>query len=358
MSPGQIWQMGRQAVSAWSDDYAASMGAALAYYTTFSIAPLLIIVIAIAGAVFGHDAAQGHILAQLRDLLGKDGALAIEWLLKSASDPQQGMVATVISVVTLVIGATTVFGELQTSLDRIWQAPAATRPEGLWALLRTRLLAFGMVLGIAFLLLVSLVLSAVIAALGEWWSPWFGERELLAQAANFIAGFVLITAAFALIYKLLPRARIAWRDVWTGAAITALLFSIGKLLIGLYLGKSSTASAFGAAGSFVVLLVWVYYSAQIFFLGAEFTWVYAHAHGSRRGEPRSRPAPAPGGRELPQRNRPAGPAVRAPAGAGAQALGPLPDTRFSPLLRTAAVVGAAWAVLTVTAGGRGAGPRR
>lgn len=353
MSPGQIWQMGRQAVSAWSDDYAASMGAALAYYTTFSIAPLLIIVIAIAGAVFGHDAAQGHILAQLRDLLGKDGALAIEGLLKSASDPQQGMVATVISVVTLVIGATTVFGELQTSLDRIWQAPAATRPEGLWALLRTRLLAFGMVLGIAFLLLVSLVLSAVIAALGEWWSPWFGERELLAQAANFIAGFVLITAAFALIYKLLPRARIAWRDVWTGAAITALLFSIGKLLIGLYLGKSSTASAFGAAGSFVVLLVWVYYSAQIFFLGAEFTWVYAHAHGSRRGEPRSRPAPAPGGRELPQRNRPAGPAVRAPAGAGAQALEPLSDTRFSPLLRTAAVVGAAWAVLTVTAGGRG-----
>ena len=175
--------------------------------------------------------------------------------------------------------------------------------------------------------------------------------ELLAQAVNFIAGFVLTTAAFALIYKLLPRARIAWRDVWTGAAITALLFSIGKLLIGLYLGKSSTASAFGAAGSFVVLLVWVYYSAQIFFLGAEFTWVYAHAHGSRRGEPRSRPAPAPGGRELPQRSRLAEPA--AAGDARAQALEPLPDTRFSPLLRTVAVVGAAWAVLTVTAGGRG-----
>src|SRR5207248_5554026 len=230
-------------------------------------------------------------------LIGAEGAKAVEGLLQAADRPAQGAMATIVGILTLLLGATTVFGELQNALDRIWRAPAREAAKGWWKLLRTRLLSFGMILGIAFLLTVSLILSAAIAALGKWW----GAAELIAHLLEIILSFGLTKILFALIYKYIPRVHVGWHDVWIGAAVTAALFAVGKFLIGLYLGKTSVASAFGAAGSLVVLMVWVYYSAQIFLFGAEFTWVYAHAFGSRRGEARPRagaaaaepPAPRP-----------------------------------------------------------------
>ncbi|MBA3505318.1 MAG: YihY/virulence factor BrkB family protein, partial [Betaproteobacteria bacterium] len=254
-------------------------------------APLLIIVIAVAGFVFGQEAVQGEIAAQLGGLIGEEGAVAVQGLVESANEPKEGIIATVISVVILVIGATTVFGELQSSLDRIWRVPAPPDASGILNLLRSRLFSFGMVLGLGFLLLVSLVASAGLSAFGNWWGGAFGGWEALLHVLNLVISFALITGLFAMIYKIMPRAEIAWRDVWVGAAVTALLFEIGKLLIGLYLGKSGVTSGFGAAGSLVVLLVWVYYSAQIFLLGAEFTWVYAREHGSKVSEPEPVSAP-------------------------------------------------------------------
>jgi membrane protein len=285
MNLKQIWALIKQSVSSWMNDYAPSMGAALAYYTLFSIAPLLLIVIAVAGVFFGPEAARGEIFEQLHGLIGEEGAIAVQGLLESASQPGRGTIATIVGVVTLLIGATTVFAELQSDLDRVWRAPAAARASGIWALLRGRLLSLGMVLAIGFLLLVSLIASAALSAFGKWWGHLLGGWETLLQVINFIVSFAIITGLFALIYKILPRVKIAWRDVWIGAALTSLLFAIGKFLIGLYLGKSGIASGFGAAGSVVVLLIWVYYSAQIFLLGAEFTWVYAHTRGSRATEP-------------------------------------------------------------------------
>jgi len=281
MKLASLYSLCRQAVNAWVDDYATSMGAALAYYTLFSIAPLLLIVISIAGLVFGPDAARGHIFAELRDLMGEDGAAAAQALLQSVNKPAQGVLGTVVGIVLLGVGAISVFGELQNALDRIWRAPGRAGSGGVWSLVRARLLSFGMVLGIGFLLILSLVASAAVAALGKFAAPWFGSWVVLAELLNLAVSFALVTVTFAMIYKIIPRVRIGWRDVWIGAAVTALLFAIGKSLIGLYLGRSSYASAFGAAGSLVVLLVWVYYSAQIFLLGAEFTWVYAHSLGSR-----------------------------------------------------------------------------
>jgi membrane protein len=277
----------KESVAAWIGDYAPSMGAALAYYTLFSIAPLLLIVIAIAGLVFGADAARGAIVDQLAGLIGEQGAGAIEALVRSASEPARSTIATIVGAVTLFIGATTAFAELQSALDRIWEVPAREKARGLWALARQRLLSFGMVLVLGLLMLVSLVFSAALAALGHWWGAFFNGWEAALQTLNFVVSFVLTTGLFAAIYKFMPRARIAWRDVWVGAVVTALLFTVGKFLIGLYLGKSGVTSGFGAAGSLVVLLIWVYYSAQIFLLGAEFTWVYAHRSGSRLAAPQA-----------------------------------------------------------------------
>lgn len=303
----------KQTAGAWSADYAPSMGAALSYYTLFSIAPLLLIVIAVAGLVFGADAARGEIFGQLAGLVGPDGAKAVERLLQAADRPRQGTIAAIAGVLTLLLGATTVFGELQNALDRIWRAPARAASKGWWNLLRTRFLSFGMILGIAFLLTVSLVLSAGIAALGKWW----GAAEVLAHVLELVLSFGLTTVLFGLIYKFIPRVHVAWHDVWIGAAVTSILFAVGKLLIGLYLGKSAVASTFGAAGSLVVLMLWVYYSAQIFLFGAEFTWVYAHERGSRRGDPRpgaEERAPARAEPRVEHRPFPApGPAVAAPA---------------------------------------------
>jgi membrane protein len=290
VSPKRIWQLLKASVSAWIEDYAPSMGAALAYYTVFSIAPLLIIVIAIAGIVFGAEASQGAIVAQLEGLIGHEGAVAVQGLLRSAREPAQGVVAAALGAVTLLVGATTVFAELQSNLDRIWEVPAAKKASGPWSLLRQRLLSLGMVLVLGLLMLVSLVLSAALAALGTWWGGFFDGWEAALQIINFVVSFALTTGLFAAIYKMMPRATIAWHDVWIGAVVTALLFTAGKFLIGLYLGRSGVTSAFGAAGSMVVLLIWVYYSAQIFLLGAEFTWVYAHSSGSRMSTAGEEPA--------------------------------------------------------------------
>jgi membrane protein len=279
----ELYGLSKQAVSAWIDDYAPSMGAAIAYYTVFSIAPLLLIVIAVGGLVFGREAVQGQIVAQMSSLIGEAGAVAVQGLIESASTPARGIVATLISIAVLVVGATTVFSELQSALDRIWRVPVPPRENSVWKLLRGRLLSFGLILGLGFMMMVSLVVSAGLAALGKWSRGVIPGWENLLQAVNIAITLGFTTCLFAMIFKVMPRARIAWQDVWTGALVTAVLFELGKLGIGLYLGKSSVTSGFAAAGSLVVLLVWVYYSAQIFLLGAEFTWVFAHREGSRTG---------------------------------------------------------------------------
>ena len=282
MTARQFFSLVKQALSAWADDYAPSMGAALSYYTLFSIAPLLLIVIAVAGIFFGAEAVRGELFAQLSGLVGNEGARAIEQMLASASTPKEGAIAAALGFLALVVGATTVLGELQNALDRIWRAPAIAKTGGIRRFARSRLLSVAMILGVAFLLMVSLVVSAGVAALGKWWGEWFRGWEMLAHALDLAVSFGLMTLLFALIYKIIPRVHIRWPDVWVGAAVTALLFAIGKVLIGLYLGTSAVASGFGAAGSLVLFMVWVYYSAQIFLIGAEFTWVYAHEFGSRR----------------------------------------------------------------------------
>ena len=271
-----ILGMCKKAVMAWVDDYAPSMGAAISYYTVFSLAPLLIIVIAIAGAVFGRDAVQGQIVSQLSGLIGEDGATAVQGLIKSASDPGKGLVASIISFAILAVGATTVFAELQSALDRIWHVPEKAKPSGIWGVLRARFLSFGLVLGLAFMMMVSLIVAAGVAAFGNWTSELAPGWEVVLQVINIAVSLGITTLLFAMIYKLMPSVPIAWRDVWVGAAVTAVLFEVGKLLIGLYIGKSGVTESFAAAGSLVVLLAWVYYAAQIFLLGAEFTKVYAN----------------------------------------------------------------------------------
>jgi membrane protein len=276
------WKLLTQVAHSWLDDYAPSMGAALAYYTLFSLAPLLLIVVSVAGLIFGEDAARGGITAQLQTLMGEHGARAVQDLLASVAKPAEGAAATAAGLILLFVGATTVFGELQDSLDRIWRVPTRLQTSGWISLLRSRLLSFGMVLAIGFLLIVSLVVSAALATAGRWLEPVFGAWYVVATVANAIGSFALVAAMFALIYKVMPRVHVQWKDVWVGALFTALLFGLGKSLIGLYIGRSGVISGFGAAGSLVVILLWVYYSAQIFLIGAEFTWVYANTYGSRR----------------------------------------------------------------------------
>ena len=269
----------------WIDDHAQSMGAALAFYTIFSIAPLLLIVIAVAGFFFGQEAARGEIYGQLNDMLGTRGAQAVQELLESAGRRADSVPAALFAAVLLFVGATVVFAELEDALNRIWGVPQRQRSAGLWGLLRARLLSFGMILGIGFLLVVSLAFSAALRALSRWWNP---DSESFATFSGYTEiglSLVLVTTVFALIYKAMPHARIAWRDVWIGAAVTAVLFLLGKGFIGLYIGSSGITTLFGAAASLIVVLLWVYYSAQIFLFGAEFTWVYSHRHGSRRPVP-------------------------------------------------------------------------
>jgi membrane protein len=279
----EYWAMTKSAVRAWNDDAAPSMGAAIAYYTTFSLAPLLIIVIAVAGLVFGREAARGQIVGQLTGLVGEGGAKAVEGLLESANHSDSSVFASLIGLITLLIGATSVFAELQSALDRIWRAPAIQEASTFLLLLRSRLMSFGMVIALGFLLLVSLVFGAALSALGNWGATLFPGTLTVLQWCNTVIAFGVTMLLFAFAYRILPRARIAWGDVWVGSMVTAVLFTLGKHVISLYIGKAGVTSGFGAAGSFIVILVWVYYSAQIFLLGAEFTWVYAHRHGSKAG---------------------------------------------------------------------------
>ena len=273
------WRLAKRSVQAWIDDSAPSMGAALAFYTLFSMAPLLLVAISIAGFVIGRQQAQALLMTQLAGFIGADAAARVQTLLSSANTHHTGIIAAVVGTATLVLGATTVFAELKSDLDRIWHCKAE-KTGGFLRYIRSRMLSFGMVLGIGFLLMVSLVVSAVLSALGSYFFP---GSELAVRVLEFVASFLVITGLFAMIFKILPSTRIAWSDVWVGAAVTSLLFWVGKFLIGLYIGRAAVASAFGAAGTLIVVIVWVYYSAQIFFLGAEFTREYAQENKSEPG---------------------------------------------------------------------------
>jgi membrane protein len=266
--------------SEWSEDKAPRLGAALAYYTVFSLAPLLIIAIGIAGLVFGKEAAQGEIIGQVEDTIGAPAGKAIQDMLKHSYTSGESIWATVVGVVVLFFGASGVFVQLQDALNAVWRV--TPKPGRGWMeTIRERFLSFAAVLGIGFLLLVSLIISAALSALNRFLTPAaLPGGVYLWQALNILVSLGFITLLFALMFKVLPDVRIAWRNVWVGALVTAVLFTVGKYLIGLYLGRSSTASAFGAAGSLVVILVGVYYSAQILLFGAEFTRVYACRHGA------------------------------------------------------------------------------
>lgn len=272
-----------ESLHAWIEHRAASKGAALAFYTLFSMTPILMLAIAVAGYFFGVQAAQGEIIGQIRGLVGPNGAQAIQALLAAARNPESGLMATISALVLLAVGATTVFAELKSSLDEMWGV-VRPRQSAFLALLRTRFLSFSLVLALAFLLLISLVISAALAVLERYaGNLWSGSLVIISGVSSIIS-FGVIACLFAVIYKMLPDAPLSWRDVWIGAMFTAILFSLGKYAIGLYLGNSGVASSFGAAGSMIALLLWVYYSAQIFFLGAEFTRQYALGYGSLRDQ--------------------------------------------------------------------------
>jgi membrane protein len=269
-----IWELVGRAAGKWSGDGCLTLGAALAYYSVFSLAPILVIVTAVAGGLFGREAAQGEIVGQIQGLVGEEGATAIQSLIQSASRDGMGPRATLIGLLVLLFGSTSVFSQLQAALNRVWDVPAH-RHASVRALLRARLLSFAAVLGAGFLLSVSLVLSAAVAAFGRFgwgWIPGIGRVLVL---ADFLGSMVVHTLLFAMIFKLLPDAAIRWRDVWVGAGATAALFFVGKLVIGLYLGRSEVGAAYGAAGWVILVLAWVYYSAQIVLFGAEFTRAYA-----------------------------------------------------------------------------------
>jgi membrane protein len=264
----------------WQKDEASRLAASLAYYTVFSLAPLLIIAIAVAGSIFGEEAARGEIVGQIQGLVGLEGAKAIEAAIENSNQPEVSNIASTISVVVLFFGASGVFAELQEALNIIWGVKVKPG-RGVASFIRKRILSFSAVLGIGFLLLVSLVISAVLSALGNFMIYSIPGIDLFWQSLNFVISFVVITFLFALMYKFLPDVKITWRDVLTGATITAFLFTIGKFVLGLYLGGGSFGSTYGAAGSLVIILAWVYYSAQILFFGAEFTQVYAKRYGSQ-----------------------------------------------------------------------------
>jgi membrane protein len=279
MKARDVWYLTRQTFEEWNDDNASRLAAALAYYTIFSLAPLLVITIGLAGMVFGDDAVQGHVVAQLQGYIGSRGATFVQDMIAASHRPTQSLTATIVGVAVLLFGAAGVFRQLHDALNTIWEVKP--KPGRGWrGHLFDRVFAFVMVLGTGFMLLLSVALSAAFAAVGEYLSELLPIPESALHALNFGVSLSLVTLLFAIIFKVVPDARVAWRDVWIGAGLTALLFTVGTLLIGLYLGKSSVASTFGAAASLAILLVWIYYSAQILFLGAEFTQVYASWRGS------------------------------------------------------------------------------
>ena len=275
-----VIEMFKAAFAEWSEDKASRLAAALSYYSAVSLAPLLIVLLSIAGLVFGREAASGHIAGQVQGLVGQDRAQVIEDIIANANKPATGVVSGVVGTIILLLGAAGVFGALQDGLNTVWEVePKPGR--GVVGILKDRFLSLTMVLGVGFLLLVSLVLSAALALLGKYFAGILPLHPLVLEVMNFVLSFGVITLLFALMFKILPDVEIAWSDVWIGAAITALLFTIGKVLIGLYLGRSTIGTTYGAAGSLVVILIWIYYSAQILFFGAELTQVYTNKYGSK-----------------------------------------------------------------------------
>jgi membrane protein len=280
MQRKSIWQFLKTAINEWVEAEPFQLAAALSYYTLFSLAPLLLIAIGVAGFVFGREAAQNQIVETLQGMIGQDSAQTVQEMIQASNEkPQTGMWSTIIGFVALLFGAGGVVGQLQTSLNKIWEV--TPKPgQGIWGFLRQRFFSFAMVLAIGFLLLVSLVVTAVLSSFTGVLSSLLGDATFIAHAVDLLVSFGFVTLLFALIYKYVPDVEIEWRDVWVGAALTAILFTIGKYLIGLYIGTSGVSSTFGAAGSLITILVWVYYSSLIFFLGAEFTRVYATQYGS------------------------------------------------------------------------------
>ncbi len=276
--------LARRSVKGWVDDAAPSMGAALAFYTLLSLAPMLLVALGVAGIFFDRNEAQNALITQIAMVLGEKAAIGVEMLLDAAGTREEGAMPAIIGLTTMVIGATTVFAELRTDLDRIWRYQAPEN-RGLIKALGTRLSAFLMVMGIGALLVLSLVASTVISSVG---APFFSHSPASLHAIEFVMSFVVITLLFAMVYKVLPSQRVAWGDVWVGAAVTSLLFWVGKFLIALYIGHTAVDSTFGAAGALVLVVLWVYYSSQVFFLGAEFTREYAIRHGSRKQDARLR----------------------------------------------------------------------
>jgi membrane protein len=270
-----------QATRGWIEHGASTMGAALAFYTVFSFAPILIIAIGVVGLVIGGNTVRADLLSQMQNLLGNEAASALETLLSSLNYMGKSRAATAIGVGTLLIGASTVFVELQSSLDRIWGVPKRNEERGLWRFVRSRFLSLGLVFAVGFLLMVSLIVSTILAAVGGWLASYLGEWRVLLLAIDVSLSVIITTGLFALVYKYVPQERLNWDDVWVGAAVTAVLFNIGKFAIGYYLGKSAFSSVYGAAGSLLVLLLWTYYSAQIFLFGAEITRSYSFFRGTR-----------------------------------------------------------------------------
>ena len=275
-----LWHLFIETAAEWSRDEAPRLGAALAYYAAFSLAPLLIIAVAISGAVFGRQAATGQIVGQIQGLVGQDTATTIQAMIEKSNQPAMSVIASVIGFVVLLFGASGVFGELQQSLNTIWDIEPKPKRR-FWATVKDKFFSFSMVLGTGFLLLISLVISAALAGVSKYFTGLTPGWQAITQIGNLIISLAVITGLFAMIYKYVPEAKIAWADVWIGAAIAAVLFTFGKALIGFYIGYSSLSSTYGAAASLVVILVWVYYSSQILFFGAEFTQVYANTYGSR-----------------------------------------------------------------------------
>ncbi len=280
---GQCWEIVNTAFSEWINDKAPRLGAALAFYTALSLAPLLVVVLAVAGIAYGQQAVRGQLEWQIQDFVGQDGAKAIQALISAAHKPASGIIATVLGLITLFFGASSAFVELSDALNTIWHVPVTKRRSGIasiFDMIKRRAVSFLMVLGVGFMLVVSLFVAAWIAATERFFHDLIPMPGLIVELVNFATGFVVIAFLFAVVYKVLPDVRLKWSDVAIGAAITALLFSLGKFFIGLYLGKTSIATSYGAAGSFFMVLLWVYYSAQVFFLGAEFTKIYTLRFGS------------------------------------------------------------------------------
>lgn len=280
VKPRAVWLLLKDAGLKFIEDKAPRLAAALAYYTALALSPLLLAVVAIAGLAFGEQAAQGQIVEQFRDTIGGEAASVVEQLVLKSSSQSDGIIAAVVSGVVLLFGASGVFAELQGALNTVWKLPGRKSKGGFLTAVKERLLSFSLVCGAAFLLLVSLVVTAVLAGVNSRVAGWMPGMHALAQITNFALNFALTVGLFGMIFKWLPEIKLSWRDVAVGACLTALLFSVGRYLIGLYLGKAAVGSAYGAAGAFVVLLVWIYYSTLILLFGAELTFVYAQRFGS------------------------------------------------------------------------------